>query len=70
MREKVEAAMAKIRPILGNIDIALVDLNEDTVRVKILIPSCGAGMPEEAVLEILEEQFKEEVPEVKRVFIV
>jgi len=67
MREKVEAALNKIRPSLGGTDIALIDASEGIVKVKILISSCGPGMDKEMALETLEEMLKEQVPEVKEV---
>lgn len=67
MREKVEEVLRKIRPSLGGTDAALIDFNEGIVKVKILTSSCAAGVPKDMALEILEDQLKEEVPEVKEV---
>jgi len=67
MREKVEAAIAKIRSSLRGIDVVLIDVNEGTVKVQILTSACVAGIPKEIAFEILEEQLKEELPEVKEV---
>jgi Fe-S cluster biogenesis protein NfuA len=72
MRERVEAILAKLRPGLGGTDVVLVDVGEGIVKVKVLpSPGCsGPSMPEEMVLEELEEQLKEEVPEIKEVIAV
>lgn len=70
MLEKVEAALAKIRPTLGGTDVILIDLNENIVMVRVLKSSCAAGMPIEMTLELVEEQLKEEVPEIKEVIAV
>ena len=67
MREKVEAAIAKIRSSLRGTDVVLIDVNEGTVKVQILTSGCVAGIPKEIALEIVEEQLKEQVPEVKEV---
>ena len=70
MREKVEAALVKIRPILGGTDVVLMDLDEGIVKVRVLTSSCAAGMSPEMTIEILEEQLKELVPDVKEVIAV
>jgi len=67
MREKVEAAINKIRPGLGGTDIAFIDASDGIVKVKILISSCGPGMDKEMALEVLEDELKEQMPEVKEV---
>ena len=70
MREEVEAVLAKIRPILRGTDVVIIDLNEGIVKVKVLTSSCDTGVSREMTLEILEEQLKEQVPEIKEVIIV
>ncbi len=67
MREKVEAAIAKIRSGLRGIDVILIDVKEGIVKVQILTSSCTSGIPEEIAFEIFEDQLKEQVPEVKEV---
>ena len=67
MREKVEAALNKIRPSLGGTDIALIDASEGIVKVKIFVSGCAPGLDKEVALETLEEMLKEQVPEVKEV---
>jgi Fe-S cluster biogenesis protein NfuA len=67
VREKVEAAIAKIRSSLRGTDIVLMDVNEGIVKVQILTSACASGIPKEIVFEILEEQLKKQMPEVKEV---
>ena len=76
MREKVEEALARIRPKLGGADIQLIDINEGIVTVQYFkqLAACqvkGRGlMTKDIVFEIVEEQLKKEVPEVKEVMII
>jgi len=37
------------------------------VRVQIFAPGCHGGPPKEAALAILEEELKEEMPEIKEI---
>jgi len=67
MREKVEAAIAKIRSSLRGTDVILIDVKEGIVKVQILTSACASGIPEEIAFEIFEDQLKEQVPEVKEV---
>ena len=67
MREKVEAAINKIRPSLRGTDIVFIDATDGIVKVKILMSSCGPGLDKEMALEVLEEELKEQAPEVKQV---
>jgi len=69
MKEKVEMALAKIRPALqaegGNIE--LVDVIDGVVRVK-LTGACGACPMSQMTLKTgVEKALKKEVPEVNRV---
>lgn len=70
MREKVEKALAKIRPMLqadgGNVD--LVDVSDDgVVKVK-LTGSCGCcPMSQMTLKQGIERLLKEELPEIKEV---
>ncbi|MFC1929162.1 NifU family protein [Chloroflexota bacterium] len=69
MKEKVEEALNKIRPMLvadgGNVE--LVDVNDGTVQVR-LTGACG-GCPMAAMtLKMgIEKILKQEIPEVKEV---
>ncbi len=69
MREKIEAALDKIRPSLindgGNVE--LVDVNDGTVQVR-LTGACGGCPMATMTLKIgIEQLLKREIPEVKEV---
>ena len=70
MREKVEKALEKIRPILvsdgGNIE--LIDITEDGV-VKIRLTGACRGCPMAGITlkQIIERVLKEEVPQIREV---
>ena len=67
MREKIEAILDRLRPGLGGTAIALRDVNNGIVEVEIWVPGCAAGMPKDMALEVVEEELKEEIPEIKEV---
>lgn len=69
MREKVEAALEKIRPALqaDGGDIELIDVTDGVVKVK-LTGACGTCPMSTMTLKMgVERILKEEVPEVKEV---
>lgn len=70
MREKVEKALEKIRPMLvadgGNVDLVEVT-DEGIVKLK-LTGTCGCCPMSQMTLKMgIEKLLKEEVPEVKEV---
>ncbi len=70
MREKVEAALEKIRPMLmvdgGNVE--LVDVSADGVVKLKLTGSCGCCPMSQMTLKMgVERIIKQEVPDVKEV---
>jgi len=69
MREKVEAALNKIRPALvadgGNVE--LVDVNDGVVTVKLSGACAGCPMSTLTLKMGIERVLKQEVPEVKEV---
>ncbi len=70
MKEKVEAALEKIRPMLmadgGNVD--LVEVSDDGVVKLKLTGTCGCCPMSQITLKMgIEKLLKEEVPEVKEV---
>lgn len=67
MREKVEAALAKIRSSFRGANVVLIDVNDGTVKVQILTSACVSGIPKDIALEIIEDRLKQQVPEVKEV---
>ena len=72
MREKVETALAKIRPVLqaDGGDVELVDVDEGTVKLR-LKGACGAcPMATMTLQHGIERVLKEQVPEVKEVIAV
>ena len=76
MREKVEEALARIRPRLGSADIQLVDVNGGMVTVQHFrqLSACDVRtrgpITKDLILEMLEEELKKEVPEIKGVIVV
>jgi len=69
MKEKVEAALAKVRPALqaDGGDVELVDVNEGVVRLKLRGACAGCPMSTMTLRQGIERVLKEEVPEVKEV---
>jgi len=69
MREKVEAALNKIRPSLladgGNVE--LVDVKEGVVRLRLTGACSGCPMAAITLQHGIERLLREEVPEVKEV---
>ena len=69
MKEKVEAILAQVRPILQGDggDVELIDVNDGVVKVK-LTGACGTCPMATMTLKAgVERIVKEEVPEVKEV---
>jgi Fe-S cluster biogenesis protein NfuA len=72
MREKVQAALSKMKPGLGGTVIELVDVKEKEgiVKIRVFVPSCGVAMSEEMALDVLQELLEDEAPEIKKVITV
>jgi Fe-S cluster biogenesis protein NfuA len=69
MREKVEAALNKIRPSLraDGGDVELVDVQDGVVKVK-LTGACGGCPMSQMTLKMgIERILKKEVPDIKEV---
>lgn len=69
MKEKVRAAIEKVRPFLQRDggDIELIDVQDGIVKVK-LQGACGSCPMSKMTLKMgVEKQLKEEIPEVKEV---
>ena len=72
MREKVEAALAQIRPALqaDGGDVELLDVSEGVVKLR-LTGACGGCLMAAMTLRLgIERVLKEQVPEVKEVIAV
>jgi Fe-S cluster biogenesis protein NfuA len=69
MREKVEAALNKVRPALmadgGNVE--LVDVEDGVVKVRLTGACSGCPMSQMTLKMGIERLLKREVPEVKEV---
>jgi Fe-S cluster biogenesis protein NfuA len=65
--DKVERAINKVRPALGVNIVELVEVSNGVVKVQVIPSSCSAGIAEETVIVLLEEQIKDELPEIKEV---
>ena len=69
MKEKVEAALDKIRPSLiadgGNVE--LVDVVDGVVKVKLTGHCAGCPMSQMTLKNGIERILKQEIPEVKQV---
>ncbi len=72
MREKVETALAKIRPSLqaDGGDVELVDVNEGVVKLKLTGACMGCPMATITLQHGIERTLKEQIPEVKEVIAV
>jgi Fe-S cluster biogenesis protein NfuA len=69
MREKVEAALEKIRPALqaDGGDIELIDVSDGIVKVKLTGACAGCPMSTMTLKNGVERILKEQIPEVKEV---
>ncbi len=69
MKEKVEAALAKIRPALqaDGGDVELVGVDDGVVKVALRGACAGCPVAEMTLKQGIERLLKEEIPEVKEV---
>ena len=69
MKEKVEAALAEIRPALqaDGGDVELVEVNDGTVKLKLTGHCAGCPMASMTLKNGVERVIKERVPEIKEV---
>ena len=69
MREKVEAALAQIRPALqaDGGDVELVDVSQGVVKLKLRGACAGYPMSTMTLRNGIERVLKEQIPEVKEV---
>ncbi|NQT31230.1 MAG: NifU family protein [Deltaproteobacteria bacterium] len=69
MKEKVEAALAKIRPALqaDGGDVELVGVEDGVVKVSLKGACAGCPMSAMTLKQGIERILKEEIPEIKEV---
>ena len=69
MRERVEKALAKIRPALqaDGGDVELVDVNDGVVQLRLQGACAGCAMSTMTLQFGIERILKEQIPEVKQV---
>ncbi len=69
MKEKVEAALEKIRPSLqaDGGDVEFVDYEDGVVKVRLQGACCGCPMSQMTLKNGIERLLKEEVPEIASV---
>ncbi len=69
MKEKVQAVLDKIRPMLQNDggDVQLIDVKEGVVTVKLQGACGGCPMATLTLKNGIEKALKQEIPEVKEV---
>ena len=70
MKEKVEAALEKVRPMLqaDGGDVELIEVTEDgVVKVKLRGACAGCPMSEMTLRMGIEQMLKKDIPEVKEV---
>lgn len=65
--DRVERVIDKVRPALGVNMVELVEVSDGIVKVQVIPSSCSAGIAEETVIVLIEEQIKDELPEIKEV---
>ena len=76
MREKIEQVLAEAKPTLGTGDVILKDIKDGVVTIQFLkqVSACDiksrGKMDSEFVQELLEDQIKEAVPEIKEVVVI
>jgi Fe-S cluster biogenesis protein NfuA len=69
MKEKIEAAMKKIRPMLQRDggDVELVEVEDGVVKVRLQGACAGCPMSQMTIKNGIERILKQEIPEVKSV---
>ena len=73
LKEKVEAALERIRPVLqaDGGDVELVEIGEDgIVKVRLKGACAGCPMSQMTLKQGIESNLKQEIPEVKEVIAV
>ena len=69
MRQKVEKALKKIKPLIRGADIGIKDLKDGVLTLHIYTFRCGRPMAKDYIIGIVEEEMKDMVPEIKKIII-
>jgi Fe-S cluster biogenesis protein NfuA len=69
MKEKVKAALEKVRPMLqaDGGDVELVDVEDGVVKVRLQGACAGCPMSQMTLKNGIEKMLKEEIPEIESV---
>jgi Fe-S cluster biogenesis protein NfuA len=69
MKEKVQKALDKIRPMLqaDGGDVELIDVEDGVVKVRLQGACAGCPMSQMTLKNGIEKMLKEEIPEIKSV---
>jgi len=67
MRDRVQKVIDRLRPAFDTTEVTLLGVKDGIVRVEVFAPGCHGGPPKEATVAILEEQLREEIPEIRGV---
>lgn len=67
MRHRVQQVIDRLRPAFAGTEVVLLDVKDGIVKVQVFASGCHGGPPKEATLMILEEELKEEMPEIRQV---
>ena len=72
MREKVQAALEQVRPVLlaDGGDVQLIDVNDGLVTLRLTGACGGCPMASMTLKDGIERVLKEQVPEIKEVLAV
>ncbi|NQT47429.1 MAG: NifU family protein [Chloroflexi bacterium] len=70
MRDRVMNCIDKLIPAFGVNIVELVDVDDGVVKVRLFPSVCSVGIAPDTMLELLEEQIQEEIPEIKEVVVV
>ena len=67
MQERVQRMIDVLKPAFGGTEVVLLGVRDGIVRVQIFASGCHGGPPKEATLALLQEELREEIPEIKEV---
>ncbi|MCX5998556.1 MAG: NifU family protein [Chloroflexi bacterium] len=67
MQERVQRVIDMLKPAFAGTEVVLRSVRDGVVRVEIFASGCHGGPPKEATLAILQEEMKDQIPEVHEV---